>query len=155
MGGGRIIGEGCHFIDYMSFVCGSLPLRVYASALPDPEGFQDTVNINIEFANGSTGCVAYYANGSKALDKEYFEVHHAGTSAILRDFRSLEIYGRGSSKIKLWSQNKGQSEMVAAFFEAVKDNRQLIPFADLRAATLASFAVLTSLREKAPVEIKL
>ena len=153
IGGGRMIGEGCHFIDYMTFICGSLPIRIYASAIPDPEGLQDTVNVNIEFENGSTGVVAYYANGSKALTKEYFEVHHAGVSAILRDFRSLEIYKRNVAKQKLWGQNKGQNEMVAAFFDSLKKGQQLVPFAELRAATLASFAVMTSLREKAPVEL--
>jgi len=153
IGGGRMIGEGCHFIDYMTFICGSLPVRIYATAIPDPNGFQDTVNVNFEFENGSTGVVAYYANGSKALTKEYFEVHHAGVSAILRDFRSLEIYKRDVAKQKLWGQNKGQKEMVAAFFEALKKKQPLIPFAELRAATLASFAVMTSLKEESPVEL--
>jgi len=153
MGGGRIIGEGCHFIDYMSFICGSLPVKVCASAVPDPDGFQDTVNVSIEFANGSIGVVAYYANGSKSMPKEYFEVHHAGLSAALRDFRELDIFGRTETKIRLWSQNKGQKEMVAALFDAIRNNRQPIPFAELRAATLASFAVMTSLHEQAPVRI--
>ena len=155
IGGGRMIGEGCHFIDYMSFVCGSLPIRVYASAIPDANGFMDTVNVNLEFANGSTGVVAYYANGSKALPKEYFEVHHAGNSAILHDFRSLELFRRGVDRQKLWGQNKGQKEMMAALFAAQKSGKSPISFAELRAATLASFAVLTSLREKAPVEIRM
>lgn len=154
IGGGRIIGEGCHFIDYMSWVCGSLPVRVYASAIPDANGHNDTVNINLEFANGSTGVVAYYANGSKALTKEYFEVHHAGCSAILKDFRELEIFGRHRAKLKAWSQNKGQKQMVEAFVENIRHgSTSLINFAELRAVTLCSFAVLTSLREKSPVEI--
>lgn len=152
LGGGRIVGEGCHFIDYMTFICGSLPKKIYASALPDPQGMNDTTNITIEFANGSIGVVAYYANGSKKLDKEYFEVHHAGISGILRDFRELAIYGRGAKKMKRWSQDKGQAAMMTAFMERLKNGgAPLIPFTELRAATLASFAVSTSLRENAPI----
>lgn len=155
LGGGRMIGEGCHFIDYMTFICGSLPKKVYASALPDPQGLCDTVNMVLEFANGSTGVVAYYANGSKSLDKEYFEVHHAGISAVMRDFRSLEIYGRREKKNKLWSQDKGQASMMAAFAERLKRGGEpLIPFDQLRTATLASFAVGVSLRENAPVLLR-
>ncbi len=154
LGGGRIIGEGCHFIDYMSWICGSLPVRIYACGVPDSHGFNDTVNINIEFANGSTGVVAYYANGSKVLDKEYFEVHHAGCSAVLKDFRELKIFGRRESKFKTFGQDKGQKVMVEAFFDRLRQGGEpLISFAELRAATLASFAVLDSLRDKSPVEI--
>ena len=153
-GGGRIIGEGCHFIDYMTYICGSLPVRVYASSLPDPQHLNDAVNINIEFANGSVGVLAYYSNASKAMDKEYFEVHHSGTSAVLQDFRKLDIYGKKRLRKKLWSQNKGQAEMVRSFIDSIGNGgAPLIPFAELRAVTLASFAAVTSLREKAPVEI--
>ncbi len=154
IGGGRIIGEGCHFIDFMSFICGSLPVKVYASAIPDPQNFNDTVNINIEFANGSTGVVAYYANGSKSLSKEYFEAHHAGRSAVLKDFRELEIYGRRPEKDKSWSQNKGQAKMVADFIDSVCNGGEaLIRFEELKFATLASFAAVKSLNEKMPVVI--
>ena len=80
----------------------------------------------IEFANGSTGVVAYYANGSKSLSKEYFEAHHAGRSAVLKDFRELEIYGRRPEKDKSWSQNKGQAKMVADFIDSVCDDLSCI-----------------------------
>ncbi len=154
VGGGRIIGEGCHFIDYMTYICGSLPVKVYASSLPDPQNLNDAVNITIEFANGSTGVLAYYSNASKAMSKEYIEVHHAGTSAILYDFRKLEVFGKKCSTEKLWSQNKGQSEMVKKFIDSIRQGgKPLIPFEELRAVTLASFAAVTSLREKMPVEI--
>lgn len=154
-GGGRVIGEGCHFIDFMSWICGAPPVVVYASALPDPHHLNDTVNINIEFANGSTGVVAYYANGSKSLEKEYFEAHHAGTSGIIRDFKVTEIYGRKTERHKSLAQDKGQSAMIAAFMEKIQSGgTPLIPFAELKASTLASFAAMESLREKAPVGIR-
>ena len=64
IGGGRIIGEACHFIDYLTFINGSKPVKLSANALPDPQGFNDTVNILIQFER-FYGVVAYYANGSK------------------------------------------------------------------------------------------
>jgi len=156
LGGGRIIGEGCHFIDYMSWVCGGRPVQIYASALPDPNGFNDTLNLNIEFDNGSIGVMAYYANGSKSLAKEYFEAHHAGVSVVLQDFREVQVFGRRSFREKLWGQNKGQAEMVSGFFDSLKQpGKNLIPFVELKSATLTSFAALTSLREKSPVRIVL
>lgn len=110
VGGGRILGEVCHFIDLMTYMCGSLPVKVAASAMPDPQGLNDTVNITIEFANGSTGVVAYYANGPKSLPKEHFEAYHAGTAGIIEDFRRAEVYGRKSEKMKKANQDKGQPE---------------------------------------------
>lgn len=74
VGGGRIIGEACHFIDFMTYICGSRPVKVMASVMPDNQNLNDTMNIIVEFENGSSGVVAYYANGSKAMPKEYFEV---------------------------------------------------------------------------------
>ncbi len=154
IGGGRIIGEGCHFIDFMTWVCGSMPTKVFASALPDPNGFQDTVSIQLEFANGSIGVLAYYANGAKSLSKEYFEAHHAGASVILNDFRELELHGRRNAREKLWNQAKGQPEMVAAFLAALKTGEPSpISFEELKSVTVAGFAAMTSLREKMPVEI--
>jgi predicted dehydrogenase/threonine dehydrogenase-like Zn-dependent dehydrogenase len=154
LGGGRIVGEGCHFIDFMTWICGSLPVKVYATALPDAAGCNDTVNIAIEFANGSIGLLAYYANGAKDLPKEYFEAHHAGASVILRDFRELEWYSPRKKRDKRWSQDKGQAAMVAAFLQAIKSGGPaLIPFAELKATTLASFAAMESLRQKTPVAL--
>ena len=99
--------------------------------------------------------VAYYANGSKELPKEYFEAHDAGVSAVLRDFRELEWYSPRKKREKRWSQDKGQAAMVAAFLQSIKSGGPaLIPFAELRASTLASFAVLESLRQKAPVALE-
>jgi polar amino acid transport system substrate-binding protein len=154
MGGGRIIGEGCHFIDFMSFICGSVPVRVYASALPDAAGLNDTVNINIEFANGSTGVVAYYANGSKAMDKEYFEAYRAGTTGIIRDFKILEIFGKKRHKEKMLNQNKGQAGMVKAFIDAIKNGEDSpISFAELNAVTRVTISAVESIQTKQSIEI--
>ncbi len=150
IGGGRIIGEVCHFIDFLTWMCDSLPVRVHAVALDDPQNLHDTVSISLEFQNGSTGMISYFANGSKQLDKEYVEVYSAGATGILRDFRSLEIHGSGKPyKKKLMSQNKGQREMIRTFIQSVRDGgAPPIPREQLFAVSLASFRVLDSLRLK-------
>lgn len=147
VGGGRIIGEACHFIDFMSFICGSLPCKVSASALPDSQGLNDTVNIIIEFQNGSIGTVAYYANGSKSLFKEYFEVHSAGISGIIYDFIKCEIYGKDIQRKKLSSQNKGQKEMLQAFFSSLKTGKLPITTDEIFSVTKATFAAIKSIQE--------
>lgn len=155
IGGGRIVGEVCHFIDFMSFIAGSLPVRVFASVLPDALHLQDTVAINIECENGSIGTIAYYANGSKGLFKEYIEVYQNGLTARVKDFKELEIYGKGRPyKKKLMGQDKGQKIMLEAFLNAIKsgDGAPISPDEIFRVAW-ATFAVEQSLREKGPVVI--
>lgn len=153
VGGGRIIGEACHFIDLMTYMCGSKPCKVMANALQDNQSLNDTVNVIIEFENGSIGVVAYYANGSKALRKEYFEVYSAGTTAIIEDFVKTVIYGKGKpSTHKTSTQNKGQKQMIDSYFQALKAGQPLIPMDDIFADTIATFAVLKSIKEDgAPV----
>lgn len=148
IGGGRVLGEVCHFIDYLTYLNGSLPIKVSASALPDANKLNDTLNILIQFENGSSGVVAYYANGSKSMTKEYVEVFSAGLSATLNDFKELKIYGKGKpKKNKIFNQNKGQKEMVEAFVNGLlTDGKAPIPFEDIVAVTKASFKVLESVK---------
>ena len=155
IGGGRIIGEVCHFIDFLTFMCDSLPVRVYASALPDPEHLNDTVAINLEFANGSVGTVCYFANGSKRLPKEYVEVYQSGLTGIIRDFKELEIFGQGRLlRKKLLRQNKGQACMVKTFVDRVKNGgSSLIRTDEIFAVTRATFCVMESLQNRQAVSI--
>ena len=108
----------------------------------------DTLNILIQFENGSSGVVAYYANGPKSMTKEYIEVFSAGISATIDDFKKLTIYGkRKPSKFKLFNQNKGQKEMVKTFINSLlKDGKAPIPFKEIVAVTKASFKVLESIK---------
>lgn len=148
VGGGRIIGEACHFIDFMAYICGSKPVKVMASVMPDNQNLNDTMNIIVEFENGSSGVVAYYANGSKAMHKEYFEVFSAGASATIDDFNETKIYTKGKpAKFKTSTQNKGQKAMVDCFFENIKEGKTPIPMDEIFAVTLASFAALKSVQE--------
>ncbi len=153
LGGGRIIGEACHFIDYLTWLNGSLPVSVYATALPDPEANNDTVNINLSFENGSTGVVAYYANGPKSMPKEYVEVFRSGVSGVIDNFKSAEFYGRKKVKKSLFNQDKGQRQMVEGFLQSLHEGKELIPFEEITAVTRASFAVLESIRTGLPVKV--
>jgi len=148
IGGGRIIGEVCHFVDFLTFINGSLPESLSATALPDAEPREDTVCINLKFRNGSIGTISYLSNGSKRLFKEYLEVYKSGMVGILRDFKEIEIFeNRKRFKKKLMSQDKGQKTMIASFFEAIKTGAPSpINFDELYSATEATFKIIKSIR---------
>ena len=155
IGGGRVIGEVCHFIDFLTFICGALPVRVYASALPDPHHLNDTVTINLDFANGSVGTVCYFANGSEKLPKEYVEVYQSGLTGIIRDFKEVEIFGKSKWKRKKFlSQDKGQGCMLSTFIDRVSNGgAPLIKPDEIFAVTKATFGVLESLQSRKAVFI--
>lgn len=147
IGGGRIIGEVCHFIDFMTFMCGSLPYKVSASAMSDAQGLNDTVNITVDFKNGSTGVVAYYANGSKTLNKEYFEVYASGMTGIIYDFKRCEIYGKRIDRHSLSVQDKGQKNMMEEFFNSLENGQMPISMEEIFSVTKATFAAVKSIQE--------
>lgn len=150
IGGGRIIGEVCHFVDYLTFINGSLPESVYATALPDPDNLEDTVNINLSFKNGSIGTISYFANGSKSLFKEYIEIYKAGITGVIKDFKELEIYGDGKPfKKSLLSQDKGQKTMIKTFLDTIKQGKPSpISFEEIYYVTLTTFKIIESIRTK-------
>ncbi len=149
-GGGRIVGEVCHFIDTCSFLTGSEPVSVFANcvrkddqSVPD----EDNVTILITYANGSTATIGYYAYGNRQLPKEHIELFGNGVAMQMNDFRELTIY-RASKKERLKSSNqdKGFAAEFAAFREAVKTGIPSIPFESICATTRTAFKVLESLR---------
>ncbi len=141
-GGGRIIGEGCHFIDYLTYLAGGAPIAVDASALPDGGRYRsDNVQINLKFSNGSLAQVLYLANGDKGLPKERVEVHCGGRSAILDDFRELQLWSGGSKRSykSLLRQNKGHQAAWQAFLDAIKNGEgPSIAYDQLYGSSLAS-----------------
>ena len=155
IGGGRVIGEACHFIDLLTWLCGALPRYVQAVAIPDPNGLNDTVSINLQFANGSIGSLSYFSNGSKEMPKEYIEVYSAGLIGIIRDFKVLEIHSTGKPRRKkTLVQDKGQACMVKAFIKSIKEGGSpLIPADEIFAVTRTTFAVLESLRTHQAVSL--
>lgn len=148
VGGGRIVGEACHFIDFLIFLCAALPVRVHAEALRTPGGLNDTVTISLGFDDGSIGTVAYFANGDKKFPKERVEIFAGGAVAVIDDFRAATVHSGGKSREKkLMVQDKGQKALVRAFMDAVIGRgKEPIPFAEIVGTTRATFAALESLR---------
>ena len=155
IGGGRVIGEVCHFVDFLTFLNGSLPDSLSASALADSENLEDTVCINLKFRNGSVGTISYFSNGSKKLFKEYIEVYKSGMVGMIRDFKEIEIFeSKKRFKKKLMSQDKGQKTMVASFFEAIKTGKPSpLSFDELYSATEATFKIIESIRAEKVVSL--
>lgn len=147
VGGGRIIGETCHFIDLLLFLVGAPLLGVEARMIgrvPGVEVRTDKMTIQLAFADGSTGVVHYLANGSKAFPKERVEVFSEGRTAVLDNYRALRGYGwPGLKNVRLRGQDKGHQAEVKAFVERIETGGDLlIPWADLRDVTLATFAAV-------------
>ncbi|MFH1689049.1 MAG: bi-domain-containing oxidoreductase [Candidatus Eisenbacteria bacterium] len=154
IGGGRIIGEACHFIDYMIFMCGALPVEVHATVMDEPEHLEDTVNVNLRFADGSIGVVSYLANGPSSLFKEYIEIYRAGSAGIIRDFKELETYGSKTGRKRLPGQNKGQPQMMKAFLDSIRNGTPPpIPYAELEAGTRATFKAIESFRSSKAIAL--
>jgi predicted dehydrogenase len=153
IGGGRIVGEVCHFIDFATWMTGALPTSVQAAALPDPQGSNDTVIINLTFGDGSVGAVCYFATGSTRLSKEYVEIYRAGITGIIKDFRELHIYSSGRPyHKKLITQDKGQARMVKTFVHRIKNGGQpLIPPEEIFSVMRSVFAVIQSLKTRQTV----
>jgi predicted dehydrogenase len=148
-GGGRIIGEGCHFIDLLAHVAGSPVTTVSAVMVGEgPAVRGDKTAIVLGFADGSVGTVNYFSNGSKSYPKEMLEVFSDGRVLRMENFRQTLGYGfKGFKKFKTSRQDKGHGAEVAAFVEAVaKGGAPLIPFGELSNITLASFAAVESAR---------
>jgi predicted dehydrogenase/threonine dehydrogenase-like Zn-dependent dehydrogenase len=122
VGGGRILGEGCHFIDLARFLAGSPIAGFDATALSlTSSAPPDSVAITLRFANGSIATINYLANGHKAVPKERVEVFAGGRILQLNNYRTLTGFGwRGFTRMKGWRQDKGQKACVAAFVNAVK-----------------------------------
>jgi len=152
IGGGRIIGEVCHFVDLVMFLSSSLPSALQAFVIQDSLGLNDTLICNLQFKNGSIATISYFSNGSKSLQKEYLEVYNHGFTAILNDFKELMLFGKKKTKQKLLNQDKGQKNEVEYFLQAIKEGKSIpIPFEEIYMSSLMSFKILESINTKSVV----
>ena len=153
IGGGRIIGEACHFIDFITFLVGESPVSVSAHALLDKGKYsEDNVSMTFTFPDGSIGVVDYLSNGDKSFPKERVEVFCGGKIAVLDDFVSLQITEDGKKSNTKGTQNKGWREEMAAFVEAIQGGGEPpIPYDQLIGVTRSTFAALESIRTSKPV----
>ena len=160
VGGGRIIGEGCHFVDLLMFLAGAPPVEVIARALPDAGRYrQDNVAIQIRFENGALGTLHYLANGDARIGKERLEVSGGGACAILDDFKQVTLARDGDVKTigKSWTkQDKGHRAEMLAFLSAVRMGGAMpIPLAQSAIVTATTFRIMDALRTGEPTPVAL
>jgi len=150
-GGGRIVGEACHFIDLLRHVAGQRIVNIHGvrmGAAPGVAIRDDKATITIEFADGSFGTVHYLANGHRSFPKERLEVFCGGGVLQIDNFRELRGYGwPGFSKLKLSRQNKGNNACAAAFIAAVKSGGESpIPVDEIFEVSAATFDALDAIQ---------
>ncbi|OQY90725.1 MAG: hypothetical protein B6D38_03050 [Anaerolineae bacterium UTCFX1] len=155
VGGGRIIGEACHFIDFITFLVGAAPVSVTAHALPDSGKYrEDNVSMTFTFPDGSIGVVDYLANGDKSLPKERVEVFCEGVVAVLDDFVSLQVTRDGKMKEERGAQDKGWMNEWKAFVKSIREGGEPpILYEQLIGVTKSTFAAVESLRSNKRIEI--
>ncbi len=157
-GGGRIVGEVCHFIDLMQFLIGAPPVSIFAEAVSAKSSKivdADSVFITLRFADGSNGSVAYLSEGDKGLAKERVEIFGGGRTFVLDDFRRGTLYKDGrEEQVTLKAQDKGQQAQVREVCASVLGGGAApISLDELAATSRATFRVLDSLRERRPFEL--
>jgi predicted dehydrogenase len=156
IGGGRIIGEACHYLDLIVFLTGSKIKAVCMNALGEnPAENTDNASILVKLENGSTGVINYFANGSKSYAKERLEVFSQEKTLIMNNFIKTSGYGtKGFSKLKT-KLDKGHKAQFGAIVNKIKDGDiALIPYDELINVTKASFAAIQSLKEGKWIEIE-
>jgi predicted dehydrogenase/threonine dehydrogenase-like Zn-dependent dehydrogenase len=152
-GGGRVLGEVCHFVDTLTWIAGSGPIEVFAVAARDNK---DAVSIVLRFADGSTGTIVYSSLGDAAVAKEYIEIFSNGLVIQLDDFRALTVTRSGKATVTRSGQDKGQAGLVDAFLTAIASGgKPPIPLEELRAVTEATLAIEDSLAAGAAIELNL
>jgi predicted dehydrogenase/threonine dehydrogenase-like Zn-dependent dehydrogenase len=156
VGGGRIIGEMCHFFDLMEYMSGAQPIKVYAESIQtenDKFVNQDNVVISLKFANGSIGTLTYVSNGDTSMQKEKLEVFCGGLVGVIHDFRNVVIHNNGK-ETKIECNGKGHREEVSAFMNAIQQSgKDPIPFDSIIRTTLVSFKAIESLNTGLPQQI--
>ena len=152
VGGGRIIGEACHFIDLMRFLAGSPIVSVQARRMGDAPGMavtEDKASIILGFEDGSFGTILYLANGAASFPKERVEVFAAGRVLQLDNYRKLKGFGwPGFSKMNLWKQDKGQSACAAAFLGAIQNGSPSIAPDEIFEVARVTLEVVELLRQQ-------
>ena len=155
LGGGRVIGEMCHFIDLMQYFTNAKPIKVYADCIntdntkikPD-----DNISIAVKFDNGSVGNLVYLANGDKSLPKELIEVYAGGKIGRIHDFRSGDLH-KGNKQLKLKLNGKGHKEEVHSFLKSLNSEEPPIDFESIYLTTKTTFKIIDSLNTGLPQKI--
>jgi predicted dehydrogenase len=157
-GGGRIVGEVCHFVDFLSFLTDSSPVEVETRSLTNSGQYSnDNVVCSLRFADGGQGTISYLANGDRSFSKERIEVFGGGCVAMLEDFRRLELVRGGKKRVfrSLLRQDKGHRDEWKAFIGAIQTGSQSPTlFREVVSTMMATFALDESRCLGRPVEVK-
>jgi len=157
-GGGRIIGEVCHFVDLLRFLTGATPVEVETHSLSNPGRYSnDNVVCSLRFTDGSQGTISYLANGDKSFSKERIEVFGGGRVAVLEDFRRLELIQSGKKRVfrSLFRQDKGHRGEFEAFVAAIQTGSESpIRFPEIVSTMLTTFALEESRSLGRPIAVK-
>jgi predicted dehydrogenase len=155
-GGGRLIGEGCHFVDLLTYIAGAPATMVYAVATPDPElasELAQSFSATLRCANGALASILYASNGDTRLPKERVEGYGGGVAAVLDDFRRLDVYEDGKKKTVKGRADKGHRAQLDCFLEALRGEAEPPPIHTYLASTRATLALAESLRTGRPIEV--
>jgi predicted dehydrogenase/threonine dehydrogenase-like Zn-dependent dehydrogenase len=154
-GGGRIIGEACHFIDLCTYLAGGRVTAVCMNAMgAHPDETTDNASLLLRYENGSNAVINYFANGSKSYAKERVEVFSQQRVLVMDNWRKLTGYGFRNFKAMSSAQDKGHANQFRLFIERIqKGGEPLIPFSELVNTTRASFGAIESMKQSAWVEI--
>ena len=157
VGGGRMVGEGCHFIDFMRYVCGAPVEKVQAMCIKTTNGAEtpeDSISVNLQFADGSVGTLEYVALGDTTLPKEWCEIHGEGSTATMDNFCKTVCTGKlGKRKLK-GKQQKGFREELEATIAAVKNGKAMpISFEEILNVTKTTFAILKAVKSGQSEEV--
>jgi len=146
LGGGRIIGEVCHFIDLAMYIASSKPQTLFATTIPDPFNLMDTLNVSIQFQNGSIANIAYYSNGASKLSKEYLEVFCNGVTFIVDDYKSSYIYSKSLKKKSYSGKDKGHKKQIELLLRSIKNGLSTpISFTELYYTSQMTLDVIESI----------
>lgn len=152
IGGGRVLGEACHFIDLMRFLADSKISHTKVQKMSGKKSEKysdDNVVIILGFEDGSIGTINYLSNGSNSYPKEKIEIFTSGKVLYLDNFRILKGYGwKNFNKIKNWKQNKGNENCVKAFVNSLKTGEELIPIDEIFEVASASLDIAEQIRNQ-------
>jgi len=157
-GGGRIVGEVCHFIDLIQYFTGSLPVKVFAETISGEKGKylnEDNLVINIKMKNGSVAGITYVANGDKSFPRERIEIFGGGKVCVIDDFKSITFICSGKKKgMKKYGIDRGYYNEFEVFFSAVKNDKQMpVDFEEYIFTTMTTFGIMESIKTGLPVNI--
>lgn len=156
--GGRLIGEGCHFVDALQFLTGSRPARISVSRIPAGGAVphEENFTMNVEYENGSLGTVVYTALGNFRLPKEYLEIYGDGKIMVIDNFKNAKlIEGNRTTNLSEWHQNKGYTEEISRMVDAIKNGKPSpMTLEELYLSHLATFKAAEALRTGNVVEFE-